>query len=304
MKAFESDKYCRHAPAHSVHVTNILMPINIIISICCISFLILIMVTLNWSQGQREPLLTQDTNITKKETVPKRILDTTEKFVASDILRSLTRNQYNSTEEQYATVLSPRADGSIYSGVITFTASEPVKMEIQHPINLNNTIVSDLQTKGMIKYIDNQPVSTSLITPNYSNGSYSLSMFFTGRAIEFTYEKPFILMYTVNVITNKNASSGEPTNITRVESFAPPTAVNPDPVVLLAEVLPHLSDKMFQEFPYPTLSSNDLSVILARIPADKAEIIVNKLPTDKREEALSKLPTDRREIIAKNFTEQ
>jgi hypothetical protein len=304
MKAFKSDIYCEHTSASNVQVTNMCIPVNIIGTICCITFLILLMITLNTSQGQGEPVVTQGPNITKQETVSKRVLDTTEKFVASDILHSLARNQYNSTAEQYATVLSPRTDGLIYCGVITFTASEPVKMEIQHPVNLNNTIVNDLQTKDMLKYIDNHPVFASLITPNYSNGSYSFSTFFTGRAIEFTYEKPFTLMYTVDVITNKNTSSEEPTNTTRVQSFAPPTAVNPDPVVLLAEVLPHLSDEMFQEFPYPTLSSDDLSVILARVPADKAEMIVGKLPTDKREEALSKLPTDRREIIAKNFTGQ
>lgn len=304
MKAFKSANYCRRKSASMTHITNMYRPINLTISICCVSFLILLTVTLRTSAGQQEPVVVQGTNTTMQETVPKKVVDTSEKFVISDILRSLTRNQYNSTEEQYATVLSPRTDGLIYSGVITFTASEPVKMEIQHPINLNGTIINDAQMKGMIKYLNNQPVSASLITPNYSNGSYSLSMFFTGKALEFTYEKPFMVMYTVNAIANKNASSEGPTNTTRVESLEPPATYNPNTVVLLAEVLPYLSEEMFQEFPFPTLSSDELSVILARIPAEKAEIILSKLPTDKREETLGKLPFNKREIIAKNLTGQ
>ena len=40
---------------------------------------------------------------------------------------------------QAVTILPPRNDSKIYSGILTFTASTPVELIVQHPLNLTQT---------------------------------------------------------------------------------------------------------------------------------------------------------------------
>jgi MgtE intracellular N domain len=256
------------------------------------------------SVGQEQPSLLQDPNTPIIETKSKASQNTMEKIVVSDILRSATRNQHNTTSEQYATVLAPRTDGSIYSGVITFTASEPVRIEIQHPINLDNKTVNDKQLQGIIKYSNNQPISASLIAPNYSDDRFSSSIFFTGKALEFAYEKPFVAMYTVSAVADKSNNTEGPANTTKMEALEPPMGYQVNSGTLLTAVIPQLSNEILQELPFSDLDPADLSLIIRKVPPDKAGIIISKLPTDQREEILSKIPADKRQEIVKNLTKQ
>jgi hypothetical protein len=256
------------------------------------------------SVGQEEPSVLQTPNNTLNETESKASQNTTEKLAVSDVLRSGTRNQYNNTNEQYATVLSPRTDGSIYSGVITFTASEPVRIQIQHPISLDNNTVNNKQLQGIIKYSNNQPISASSILPNYSNDRFSSSIFFTGKALEFTYEKPFVVMYTVSADADKftnNEGLVKSTNTTRVESLAPPTAYQVNAGTLLTALIPRVSDEYLRQLPFSDLDPSQLSLIIGKVPADKAGLILSKIPADKHEEILSKIPADKRQEIVKNL---
>jgi hypothetical protein len=255
------------------------------------------------SVGQGALVGLQDGNDTSIETESKASSNTMEKVVASDIVRSATRNQYNSTNEQYAPVLAPRTDGSIYSGIITFSASEPVRIEIQHPIGLDNYTFPNKQLQGIITYLNNQPIPASLILPNYSDDRFSSSISFTGKALEFSYEKPFVVMYTVNAVTDKyNDTDGlnRSSNKTQVESLEPPIGYQASSSTLLTAVIPQLSNETLQELPFSDLTPADLSVILSKIPADKATIILSKIPVDKRQEILSKIPVDKRQEIVIN----
>jgi hypothetical protein len=257
--------------------------------------------------GQEKPSLLQDLNTPIIETKSKASENTTEKIVLSDILRSATRNQYNNTNEQYATVLPPRSDGSIYSGVITFTASEPLRIEIQHPISLDNNTVINKQLQGIIKYSNNQPISTSSIVPIYSNDHFSSSIFFTGKALEFAYEKPFVVMYTVSADADKftnNEGLAKSANTTRMESLEPPMGYQANAGTLLTALIPRVSDEYLRELPFSDLDPSQLSLIIAKVPADKAGLILSKISTDKREEILSKIPADKRQEIMKNLTKQ
>jgi hypothetical protein len=254
------------------------------------------------SVGQEEPSVLQTTNNTLNETESKVSQNTTEKLAVSDVLRSATRNQYNNTNEQYATVLSPRTDGSIYSGVITFTASEPVRIEIQHPISLDNNTVNKKQLQGIIKYSNNQPISASSIVPNYSD-HFSSSIFFTGKALEFAYEKPFVVMYTVSADADKFTNNEETSisnNTAPVESLAPATEYA-NAGTLLTALIPLVSDEYLQQLPFSDLDSSQLSLIIVKVPTDKAGLILSKIPADKREEILSKIPADKRQEIMNNL---
>jgi hypothetical protein len=258
------------------------------------------------SAGQEEPSLLQNPINTLNETESKGSQKTTEKVVVSDVLRSATRNQYNNTNEQYATVLAPRSDGSIYSGVITFTASDPVRIQIQHPISMDNSTVNNKQLQGIIKYSNNQPISATSIVPNYFDDHFSSSIFFTGKALEFAYEKPFVVMYTVSAdadkFTNKEGLA-KSTNATRVESLEPPAGyINTG--TLLTALIPRVSNEYLQELPFSDLDPSQLSLIIAKVPADKAGLILGKISADKREEILSKIPADKRQEIVKNLTKQ
>jgi hypothetical protein len=297
----------RYGSAATPSTTNACISMKMVMSICCLSLLILILMSSKMSMGQKELSVLQRPNIVLNETESKASQNTTEKIVASDVLRSATRNQYNNTNEQYATVLVPRSDGSIYSGVITFTASEPVKIEIQHSISLDNNTVNSRQLQGIIKYSNNQPISASSILPNYSNGNFSSSIFFTGKALAFTYEKPFVVMYTVSAGADKvtnNESLAKSTNTTRMESLAPPTAYPVNAGTLLTALIPRVSDEYLRELPFSDLDPSQLSLIIVKVPADKAGLILSKISIDKREEILSKIPADKRQEIMKNLTKQ
>jgi hypothetical protein len=303
IKTYKIFNYSRHGSAIIPSVTNPHELTKVIMSICCSCSLMFVLTGyFNISLGQGETSLLQNTNDTLIETEAesKTLSNTAEKTVISNILRSATRNQYNSTNEQYATVLAPRTDGSVYTGVITFTASEPVRIEIQHALNLNNMTFDKKQLQSMIKYINNQQISASSITPNYTNDSFSFSIPFTGKALEFSYTKPFVVMYTVNAVVDKFSDThgnNDSTSKTRVESLEPPAGYQPSSGTLLTAAIPYLSDEILQELPFSELDAADLSAIIGKIPADKATLILGKIPAEKHQEILSKIPTDKRQEI-------
>jgi hypothetical protein len=302
MKTHKIFNFYRYGSAARPSATNKCISMKMVVSICCTSLLILILMSSKMSVGQEEPSVLQTTNNTLNETESKVSQNTTEKLAVSDVLRSATRNQYNNTNEQYATVLSPRTDGSIYSGVITFTASEPVRIEIQHPISLDNNTVNKKQLQGIIKYSNNQPISASSIVPNYSD-HFSSSIFFTGKALEFAYEKPFVVMYTVSADADKFTNNEETSisnNTSPVESLAPATEYA-NAGTLLTALIPLVSDEYLQQLPFSDLDSSQLSLIIVKVPTDKAGLILSKIPADKREEILSKIPADKRQEIMNNL---
>lgn len=214
-----------------------------------------------------------------------------ESVVASDIVNSSIRSEYNRAIGYHVTVLPPRTDDSIYSGLITFTASEPVRVEVPHGTSPGKFGINGDKLEHMSVHFNNKSIPASIIHPNYSGDYFSYSFPFAGKALEFSYEKPFVAVYTVNaqVITQKSTDSAE-----RVLSQEVPGAYfKADVGTLLIEVIPYLSVNTLQELPFSELSSSDLSMIIGKVPVDRAEVILNKIPADKRQEILKELSAQR-----------
>jgi hypothetical protein len=95
-------------------------------------------------------------------------------------------------EQQRATILPLRQDGSIYTGVLTFTATEPVNVVILNMQTLNETerAILNATEDGDLGTLTTAPLNndTSLvissITPSYGDsGSPSASIPFAGNAL-------------------------------------------------------------------------------------------------------------------------
>lgn len=220
----------------------------------------------------------------------------TQRLVTSSFIHSSPNNQSNDTNKQYATVLPSRDDDSIYSGIVTFTSNQPVKMQVLHSFRFDNLSLYDKQSKDMITN------ATSLIMPDYrSSNLFSASIHFAGKGVVFLSEKPFVAIYTIAVSLEKRTiTSGLTSNESEVSPFEPPGTYKANSGTLLIEVLPYLPNEILQELPFSNLTSSDLSNILNNIPVDKGSIILDKLPADKRQEILDKIPADKRQEILKN----
>jgi hypothetical protein len=95
-------------------------------------------------------------------------------------------------EQQRATILPLRQDGSIYTGVLTFTATEPVNVVVLNTQTLNETerAILNATEDGDLGTLTTAPLNndTSLvissITPSYGDsGSPSASIPFAGNAL-------------------------------------------------------------------------------------------------------------------------
>ncbi len=98
-------------------------------------------------------------------------------------------------EEQRATILPLRQDGSIYNGVLTYTATEPVSITILNVQNLNETERAILNSTTedddsefgtlLTSQLDNQTsLAMTVITPEYGDAEApSASIPFAGNAV-------------------------------------------------------------------------------------------------------------------------
>lgn len=111
---------------------------------------------------------------------------------------------------QYVEILPLMQDGSIYSGVLTYTASEPVEVVIPNVQTLNATEQSLLNaTEGefgalLTSQLDNQTsIAISIITPEYGETPVpSASIPFAGNAVWLhTIDgTPFTATFAVNAL--------------------------------------------------------------------------------------------------------
>jgi hypothetical protein len=110
---------------------------------------------------------------------------------------------------QSVVILPYRIDGSIYKGVLTFTATKPVEVTFEHRIPIDNTTLSqlDMQKHGKLfvrhlAYLSGNISATGRILPDYRGGStspyFSASIPFVASAVVLrTNEVPFIAAYEV-----------------------------------------------------------------------------------------------------------
>jgi hypothetical protein len=110
---------------------------------------------------------------------------------------------------QSVVVLPYRIDGSIYKGILTFTATKPVEVTFSHRIPIDNTTLSqlDIQKFGKLFVRDltafpGNISATSRIIPDYSGSTspyFSASIPFVASSVVLrTNEVPFIAAYEVS----------------------------------------------------------------------------------------------------------
>src|ERR687894_558209 len=127
---------------------------------------------------------------------------------------------------QYATVLPLRQDGSIYSGVLTYTASVPVEVVVLNVQTLNETERSMLNATGeedgfgtlLTTPLDNETsIAITVITPPYGDTPVpSASIPFTGNALWLhTLDgTPFVANYAVSAQVLPSETQNDISNAT------------------------------------------------------------------------------------------
>ena len=110
---------------------------------------------------------------------------------------------------QVVTILPFRTDGSIYKGVLTYTATKPVEVIFGHTIPIDNTTLSQLDTQKygalLVRHLtgnlEGNISAISRIIPDY-NGStspyFSASIPFVASSVVLRTNEPFIAAYEVS----------------------------------------------------------------------------------------------------------
>lgn len=126
------------------------------------------------------------------------------------------------SSHQLALVAPPRADGKIWSGVVTFSASKPVDVVVLHPYN-QPQIVTTNQSFGEPLNAPNpfapgQNIAIALMTKHTDRPIFAGSLPFAGTALAFhtTTGEPFTVSYTLDADA-KSATTTTGTNKTTAQ---------------------------------------------------------------------------------------
>ena len=132
---------------------------------------------------------------------------------------------------QLAILLPPRADGSIYEGTLTYTASKPVEVVVLQNF-ANNTAVDSYYGGLATAPLGEGTVAISLISPQYSGPINAASLPFAGNALALhtINGDPFAATYTVtgNVLGAETFDSIVPAPIAAAQADAGQTAEDKD----------------------------------------------------------------------------
>src|SRR5918912_694057 len=110
---------------------------------------------------------------------------------------------------QSAVILPYRSDGSVYRGVLTYTATKPVEVTLSHRIPIDNSTLSQLNVqkhgKLFVRHLTAFPGNISApsrIIPDYSGSTspyFSASIPFVASSVVLrTNGEPFIAAYEVS----------------------------------------------------------------------------------------------------------
>jgi hypothetical protein len=119
-------------------------------------------------------------------------------FLSSAVSKDLGREK-----DHVATILGPRSDAGVYSGILTYQASKPVKVVVWNVVNPDNKTAIPKQfgsQSGMMKLGKMNVVLTPL-----GSSAKSGSVPFTGNAIELVKSgggknSDFTATYSINVV--------------------------------------------------------------------------------------------------------
>jgi hypothetical protein len=111
----------------------------------------------------------------------------------------------------------PREDGSIYSGVATFSASQPVEVVVLH--GYNPSVVNQTAGEPLTAPFGDGQVAISLMKQFTDSPINAGSLAFTGNALAFhnLEGKPFSVTYTVDAEIKEAATSATTTTTTTTE---------------------------------------------------------------------------------------
>jgi hypothetical protein len=132
---------------------------------------------------------------------------------------------------QSVVILPYRSDGSIYKGVLTFTATKPAEVAFGHRIPIDNTTLSqlDMQKYGKLFVrhltgnVEGNISATSRIIPDYSGSTspyFSASIPFVASLVVLRTNEPFIAAYEVS------ADIVQPKIIKHLENATTNTSIN------------------------------------------------------------------------------
>jgi hypothetical protein len=132
---------------------------------------------------------------------------------------------------QSAVILPYRSDGSIYRGVLSYTATKSVEVALSHRIPIDNTTLSQLNVqkhgKLFVRHLTAFPGNISAISriiPDYRGGStspyFAASIPFVASSVILrTNGEPFIVAYEVS------ADIVQPKIIKHLENATLPTSI-------------------------------------------------------------------------------
>jgi plastocyanin len=158
-----------------------------------------------------------------------------------------------------AMILPPRADDSIYTGTLTYTASKKVDIFVIHTFGINNSSLVN-STYGEPANFPVGPgiqVAASIIEPIYGNSFVpSASIPFSGNALGFiTFNsQPFIVTYSLKAVLDKP---------TMINNFTNALIKAPTPAAgLKVSLVPNagaLGDKAFSPNPIEIKAGNSVT---------------------------------------------
>ena len=120
-------------------------------------------------------------------------------------------------KEYVAAILKPRSDGAVYSGVLTYTASKGVNVEIWNAYNPGNTSALTSKTFGALKTASYSGMPIAVVDLSASGASGSIP--FSGNAVLLHATSPFTVTYTVNAVAQPSKTVN---NVQSAMAAAPP----------------------------------------------------------------------------------
>ena len=141
------------------------------------------------------------------------LINSTEKTVLHQgIIASGKPPQINTSPNEtieVVTILPFRTDGSIYKGVLTYTATKPVEITLGHMIPVNDSTLSQLETqrhgklyvRHLTANVEGNISAPSKIVPDYRGSSppyFSASVPFVASQVVLRSNEPFIAAYEVS----------------------------------------------------------------------------------------------------------
>ena len=140
-------------------------------------------------------------------------------FVAQGTASSQVSPLPGHAKEYVAAILKPRSDGAVYSGVLTYTASKGVNVEIWNAYNPGNTSALTSKTFGALKTASYSGMPIAVVDLSASGASGSIP--FSGNAVLLHATSPFTVTYTVNAVAQPSKTVN---NVQSAMAAAPPAA--------------------------------------------------------------------------------